>query len=59
MGGVNGHLISNTLPPDSGNSQRAKLLQSVLRETAVSLQSTPRQLKLYKALHGKWQPNMM
>lgn len=50
-------LLSNALPSDSGTSQRVEMLQDMLRKTAVPLQNTPRQLKLYKALyHTYFQP---
>lgn len=54
---LHSRLLNNALSSGKGINQRVEMLQNVVRETAVSLQSNPRQLKLYKALyHTYFQP---
>jgi hypothetical protein len=48
---LHSRLLRNALPTPAGNSQRVEMLQNLLREAALPLQSSPRQLKLYRALH--------
>lgn len=45
------HLLHKTIPQDTPTPQRIKALQNLLKDAAASLQDSPRQMKLYRALY--------